>query len=308
MEAESISFHYSECMEAIASIEAWLDGRESLQYEYIVIDNASPDDTVSRVKELRQHDSNVKLYVNLRNYGPVRSPFAGLTRTSGDYVFIVAADLQEPPRLLFNFFKEAYANNYDAILGTKEASHENSLMWFIRGIYYKILKILSITSTSSRYSGFGLYSKSVIEQLRLYNCKEPSLRSLIPLVNCSKFSFNYHHEERKYGKSSYSLYSYAREAIRNMVRNTSSFPSFAGKIALLFSLVSIILFPVVVIAKLFNWEFFAPGLASLVLIVLSLNALLLFFMALILDKLQQLLELQLYSGSVSSVIHSETYE
>ena len=165
MEAESITFHYHECMEAIASIEAWLAGRESLQYEYVVIDNASPDETVSRVKELRQYDSNVKLFVNLRNYGPVRSPFAALSKTRGDYVFIVAADLQEPPSLLFNFFKEAYTNQYDAVLGTKEASHENKIMWSIRGIYYKILKLLSITATSSRYSGFGLYSKSVIDQL-----------------------------------------------------------------------------------------------------------------------------------------------
>ena len=71
-------------------------------YEHIFIDNASKDRTVPILKEIAAKDKNVKIIVNTRNFGHIRSPFYGLLQAKGDAVISIVADLQDPPQMIIS--------------------------------------------------------------------------------------------------------------------------------------------------------------------------------------------------------------
>ena len=203
------------------------------EYEYLVIDNSSDDKTVDEVLSFRENDPNVKLIVNNFNYGPVLSPFTGLTKSTGDLVLLIAADLQEPPGLLINFI-EAIEENYDAAIGVKSESKENFLLWRIRGCYYYVLKTFGLIKITSRYSGFGLYKKELIEEFKDNSLEEPSLRILLPMKTSNFKQVFYKHLERKHGNSSYNIYGYTKEALKTIIRNSTRIPHIAAKISIIF--------------------------------------------------------------------------
>jgi glycosyltransferase involved in cell wall biosynthesis len=285
-EEENIEAHYNACMEALASIDC--RDIEAPDYEYLVIDNCSPDKTVEIALRLRESDPKVKILVNDRNYGAVLSPFHGLMSATGDAVLLIAADLQEPPQLLPEFL-QAYAAGHDAAIGYKQSAKENLMMWKFRGIYYKLLNTLISGGVPPRFSGFGLYSRSLLERLRDDNHLEPSLRILLPLHATKIKAIAYQHLQRQHGSSSYSFYGYFREAVKTIVRSSSKFPSFAGKIASLLAILAILVIPVAIILKIMYWEIFSPGIATLIVITLAINSFVFAFLAIILDRMNQLL-------------------
>jgi glycosyltransferase involved in cell wall biosynthesis len=86
-----------------ARIRAQFERLPAYDYEHIFIDNASTDGTVARIKAIAARDRRVKLIVNTRNFGHIRSPIHALLQASGDAVIAMASDLQEPPELIPEF-------------------------------------------------------------------------------------------------------------------------------------------------------------------------------------------------------------
>src|SRR3954470_4849309 len=70
------------------------------RYEHIFIDNSSKDVTVAALRELAARDKNVKIIVNPRIFGHIRSPFHALQQARGDAVISLCSDLQDPPELI----------------------------------------------------------------------------------------------------------------------------------------------------------------------------------------------------------------
>lgn len=104
-------------------------------YEHIFIDNASKDGTVSILRELAQNDKNVKLILNIKNFGHIRSPYYGLLQATGDAAILMVADLQDPPFLIPVFIKK-WEEGHQIVLGVKNKSKENPIMFSLRKIFY----------------------------------------------------------------------------------------------------------------------------------------------------------------------------
>ncbi len=98
-------------------------------YEHIFIDNCSKDKTVSILKEIAKNDKNVKIIVNTRNFGHIRSPYYALLQTSGDAVIHIVADLQDPPSMITDFIKK-WEEGYKVVLGVKTRSKESPLFFY----------------------------------------------------------------------------------------------------------------------------------------------------------------------------------
>ena len=96
------------------------------RYEHIFIDNASKDRTADILRVLAMRDRNVKVILNTRNFGHIRSPYHALLQCRGDAVIGMAADLQDPPELI-PLFLEKWREGYKVVLGVKEASEESPL-------------------------------------------------------------------------------------------------------------------------------------------------------------------------------------
>ena len=86
-------------------IKAVFAGLPAYRYEHIFIDNASRDGTVAVLRELAAADPNVKVIVNARNFGHIRSPYYALLQAGGDAVILMASDLQDPPELIPAFLE-----------------------------------------------------------------------------------------------------------------------------------------------------------------------------------------------------------
>ena len=111
-------------------IRAVFDKLPEYSYEQVFIDNASTDDTLARLKELAARDKNVKIIVNTRNFGHIRSPYYALLQCRGDAVVAMASDLQDPPELIPEFLAK-WRQGFKVVLGVKAASKESPVMFAV---------------------------------------------------------------------------------------------------------------------------------------------------------------------------------
>ena len=133
-----------------------------LGYEIIFIDNASTDETVSKLRALAALNPCVKVILNTRNFGHIRSPYYGLLQAYGDAVIMMASDLQDPPLLIKDFIQK-WQEGYKVVLGIKTRSQETKIFYFFRSFYYKVLAKLTDVQLIEHFTGFGLYDQKVIE-------------------------------------------------------------------------------------------------------------------------------------------------
>ncbi len=99
-------------------------GRNS--YEHLFIDNASTDGTLDRLRNLAERDKRVKVIVNTRNFGHIRSPYHALLQCRGDAVIVIASDLQDPPELIPEFL-EKWEAGCKVVLGVKATSEDPTM-------------------------------------------------------------------------------------------------------------------------------------------------------------------------------------
>lgn len=233
-------------------------------YEHIFIDNHSADRTVEILKKLAAADSNVKVIVNARNFGHIRSPMHALYQTTGDAVIGIVADLQDPPEMIADLVRE-WEKGYPMVLCIKRSSGENPLMFRIRKMYYRLITRLSAIETFENFTGFGLYDRRVVEIVKSFNDPYPYFRGLIAEIGLPHSKLYYDQPARKRGftkNNLYSLYDTAMLAITNLSKVPLRFVTFTGfATACLSALVGL----AYLIYKLLYWNRFEGGIAPLVI-------------------------------------------
>ena len=146
--------------------------------ELIFIDNSSSDATVARVKEICARDRRVKLIVNARNFGQVRSPHHALMQASGEAVIAMSSDLQDPPELLPQFL-EKWEQGFRIVAAVRAAAKEMFPMRLVRRAYYRFLYKIADIKIIENFTGFGLYDRRVIEITRGLDDPYPYFRGII---------------------------------------------------------------------------------------------------------------------------------
>lgn len=194
-----------------------MDGLTQYDFEWVIIDNASTDASREILLELAEADSRLKLIFNMRNFGPGRSSAHGLYQTAGDASICVAGDLQDPPELIPEFLA-AWEHGSDVVLGKIKASEESARAFATRGLFYRIVNAFSDNKIESHVTGFGLYSKRVVNLLREEANPTPNFRFSI-----SNFGFDVAYVEfiqplRVAGKSSYTFISKLDTSIDALVQ------------------------------------------------------------------------------------------
>jgi glycosyltransferase involved in cell wall biosynthesis len=134
-------------------------------YEHIFIDNHSTDSTAEILTRIAAADPHVKVIINARNFGHIRSPIHALLQATGDAMIGIASDFQEPPDLIPQMLA-AWEQGYKMVLCVKRSSGENGLFYWLRKQYYKTVERFSSVETVQNYTGFGLYTREVIDIFR----------------------------------------------------------------------------------------------------------------------------------------------
>jgi len=234
------------------------------RYEHIFIDNASRDRTVPILKEIAAADRNVKIIVNARDFGQIRSPMHALCQASGDAVIGICADLQDPPELIPDLIRE-WEKDIPIVIAVKQSSGENPVMFWIRRRFYSLVNRLSHTETYENFTGFGLYDRKVVDIIKAFNDPYPYFRGLVAEIGLPHAEVVYHQPARKHGLTKnnfYTLYDIAMLAITNLSRVPLRLVTFTG-FACAFCCLLVSLFYLVY--KLLYWNRFSLGIAPLVI-------------------------------------------
>jgi glycosyltransferase involved in cell wall biosynthesis len=234
------------------------------RYEHIFIDNASTDGTVRVLKGIAASDPNVKVIVNARNFGPIRSSMHALMQAQGEAVIGIVADLQDPPELIPQLI-ESWEQGFAMVLCVKRTSEENPIVFWIRRRYYKAIETLSSVRTFQDFTGFGLYDRKVLEAVRAFDDPYPYFRGIIAEIGLPFHEIPYDQPRRKRGFTKnglYALYDMAMLAVTQLSRVPLRFVTFTGFMSSFLCVFAGIIY---FIYKLAFWNSFSLGVAPLVI-------------------------------------------
>ncbi|MEI7904953.1 MAG: glycosyltransferase family 2 protein [Candidatus Firestonebacteria bacterium] len=245
-------------------------------YEQIFIDNCSKDDTVKILREIAAQDKRIKVIVNSRNYGHIRSPFHGLLQAKGDAAILLVSDLQDPPEMIADFIAK-WESGFKIVVGVKKQSGETKSMFFIRKAFYRFINKISEIELTENFTGFGLYDKRIIEVLRTIDDPYPYFRGLICDIGFERAEIEYFQPTRKRGitkNNFYTLYDMAMLGITNY----SKLPlRIATIIGFILSVLSILVSFVYLILKLVFWQSIPFGFAPIIIGLFFFGSVQLFF-------------------------------
>lgn len=233
-------------------------------YEHIYIDNNSTDQTVPILRKMAAKDKHVKVILNTRNYGHIRSPYHGLLQATGDLVILMASDLQDPTSMIPHFVKKWEEGN-KVVIGIKTRSEEKKIMYLIRKIYYRTLANLSEVSLVENFTGFGCYDKQVVEILRQMNDPYPYFRGLIADIGFPIAKIEFTQPKRKYGKTKNNFYTLFDMAMLGFTSNSKIPLRLTTMFGFLTASVSFLIGFFYLLYKLFNWQNFSLGLAPVII-------------------------------------------
>lgn len=266
--------------EVYTQVKAIFSQLEGYDYEQIFIDNASKDQTVGILKGIASKDKNVKIIVNARNFGHIRSPYHALLQASGDAAILLVADLQDPPSLIKDFIQK-WEEGYKVVLGVKHQSEESPAMFLVRRMYYNFINRVSEIELTKNNTGFGLYDKQVLTILKEINDPYPYFRGLISDIGFESYKIEYVQPARKRGitkNNFYTLYDIAMLGITNH----SKIPlRLAALLGFAMSALSFLVAIGYLIAKLIFWNYFSLGIAPLVIGLFLFSSVQLFFIGII---------------------------
>jgi polyisoprenyl-phosphate glycosyltransferase len=249
-------------------------------YELIIIDNASTDRSVDVLRKICAADKRVKVIVNTRNFGHIRSPYHALLSATGDAAIIMASDLQDPPEMIPDFVKK-WKEGYRIVLAQKTNSKESYLFWLVRKTYYNLIGRLSEIELIKNATGFGLYDREVLDTIRDIDDPYPYFRGLICELGYSRTLIPFEQPARKRGftkNNLYTLYDNAMLGITNHSKVPLRLATFSG-----FCLggLSFLIALAYLVYKLLFWTEFQLGTAPIIIGIFFFASVQLFFIGIL---------------------------
>lgn len=173
-------------------------------YEIILVDDRSPDNSWEVMKVLSSQNSKIKSIRLSRNFGQHSAIFAGLTKTKGDWVVVMDCDMQDQPKEIAKLYKKAL-EGYDIVLGQRENRKDKFLKKLSSKLFYKVFNYLSGGQFNNEIGNFGIYKKKVIDSILNISDYIKFFPLFINWVGFKSVSIPIEHGEREEGKSSYSI-------------------------------------------------------------------------------------------------------
>jgi len=257
-----------------------IQGFENYEFEYLFIDNASTDNTLSILKEIAIIDPRIKVISNVRNFGHIRSPYYGLLQCSGDAVIALVADLQDPPELIPTLIKE-WEKGHKLVLGVKTQSQENSTMFAVRKLFYNLLQTFSDTEQLKNFTGFGLYDQEFLKVIRKIDDPYPYFRGMVLEYGWDIKTIEYTQPNRLHGKTKnnfFTLYDVAMLGFTNHSKLPLRLSAFIGFFA---SIISLLVAVGYFVYKILYWNTFEAGMAPMVIGIFFFSSVQLFFIGII---------------------------
>ena len=255
-------------------------GKLNYNFEYLFIDNCSEDKTVQEIKKICAKDPKVKLIVNSRNFGHIRSPMHGILNATGDSAILMATDFQDPPELLLEFIQK-WEEGYKVIKGVKSSSEEKSFFFFVRKTYYKTVNRLADVELTQNYTGFGMYDSCVLQELKKVKDRYPYFRGLISEIGFKSAEIKFKQPQRKRGFTKNNLYTLYDMGILGIISHSKIPLRICTVVGFLTGAFFFSVSLGYLLLKIIFWKSFSFGLAPLMIGLFFLGGMNLFFLGLL---------------------------
>ncbi|HIT70821.1 MAG TPA: glycosyltransferase family 2 protein [Candidatus Scatovivens faecipullorum] len=254
---------------------------DNLDFEILFVNDGSKDNTLNIIKELAEKDNRIKYVSFSRNFGKESAIFAGLENSSGDYVTLMDADLQDPPSLLLQMYKLVTEEDYDAV-GTRRVTREGEpiIRSFFARIFYKLINHLTnfeMVDGARDYVFMKRIVADAIISLKEYNRYS---KGLFSFVGFKVKWIEYKNIKRVAGETKWSFWKLTKYALEGITAFSTTPLLLSSIIGLIFCLVSFLLIIAIIIKTLIFGDP-TSGWPSLVCIVFMVSGIQLFSLGII---------------------------
>lgn len=243
-EEENIRDFYNELMKNAAFFE-----EKDLTPEIIYVDDGSKDGTVAEIKALAKEDPRVHMVSFSRNFGKEAGIFAGLTKSTGDYVVMMDADLQDPPSLLpemYSYIEEGYDS-----VATRRVSRkgEPPIRSFFARRFYKLINRMSKTEIVDGARDYRLMTRQFVDSILEMKEYNRFTKGIFGWVGYETKWLEYENIERVKGETKWSFWKLFLYAIDGIIAFTTAPLAIASFMGVLFCLLAFILIIVTIVRK-----------------------------------------------------------
>ena len=273
-EEESLPHFYKE----IKKVEKSMD---YLLFEYVFVNDGSKDKTLEILRDLAKKDKKVRYISFSRNFGKEAGMLAGLEATTGDFITVMDADLQDPPALLEEMYKGITEEGYDCV-GTRRVTRkgEPPIRSFFARMFYKIINKLSKVEMVDGARDFRLMTRQMVDSILSLKEYNRYSKGLFSFVGYKTKWLEYENVERVAGETKWSFWKLLLYAFEGIIAFSTVPLMIAAIVGLLFFVVSFIMI-IVIIAKTLAFGDPVGGWPSLVCIIFFVSGVQLFCLGII---------------------------
>ena len=232
-EEEVIEMFYDKTIEVLKRLE------NEYIYELIFIDDGSKDETLNKLKNLRKRDSKINIISFSRNFGKEAGILAGLQNTTGDFIVIMDADLQNDPNMIkkmLNYINEGY----DTVTTIRNKKGESKIKSFLSNIFYKIIDSEKNIELKQGSQDFRMMTKQVKDAILTLNEYNRFSKGIFSWVGFKVKYIETENHKRAAGKTKWSykaLMSYALDGITSFSVKQLKIATIVGTIIYILALI-----------------------------------------------------------------------
>ena len=260
-EEENVPYFYEELMKLTPFFE-----EKKLDLELIYVDDGSKDGTVSEVKKLNEKDDRVKLVSFSRNFGKEAAIYAGFSKSRGDYVVMMDADLQDPPSLLPKMFRYI-EEGYDSV-ATRRVSRKGEpvIRSFFARLFYKLINKISKTDIVDGARDYRLMTRQVVDAILSIGEYNRFSKGIFGWVGFNTKWVEYENVERTKGETKWSFWGLFLYSIEGIIAFSTAPLAVASVLGVLFCVIAFVIIITIIVRSLF-WQDPTSGWPSLVCII-----------------------------------------
>ncbi|MEV9616326.1 glycosyltransferase family 2 protein [Aliarcobacter butzleri] len=190
------------------------------EFEIIMVNDASPDNSWEAIKELAKKDDRVKGINLSRNFGQHYAITAGLDYANGDWIVVMDCDLQDQPEEIIKLYNKAQ-EGYDVIFGRRAQRQDSFLKKLGSKIFYKVYDYFTESDTDNTIANFSILNKKVVKEFQKIKEQNRSYYLFIDWLGFRRTNVDIEHAKRGEGKSSYTLKKLINLAIDSIVAQSN---------------------------------------------------------------------------------------
>jgi dolichol-phosphate mannosyltransferase len=244
----------------------------SEDFEIILVNDASPDDSWSVIRELVAEDDRVKGINLSRNFGQHKAIAAGLHHAQGDWVVVMDCDLQDRPEEIVKLYNKAQ-EGYDAVFGQRIGRQDSRRKRWTSRAFIAVYDYLSDSKTDPTIGNFSIISRKVVEGLKQFKEQHHAYTFFVIWLGFKRTYVEVEHAKREIGKSSYNFKRLIQLATDNIVSQSNKLLRMSIKFGFAMAFFSA-LYALYLVLKYFATDEIVPGWTSVMVSIYFIGGLL----------------------------------